>query len=188
MPKRKTTDNDLNTFYLAAWITMTIFIIVGSLLRITGAYDLNAYIYDLEINEKVGLAVQAVLYIIDVFLFFKITTNKSNTKLLTISVIWTIVMNLFFKANIVQILEPIFLLLVPFILTRKLKSIPLILAISILYNIVQRVFIYCLFGNLDIMNKYDTLIAIGMIGYYQLYILFSFINLRRKEIYGKITR
>lgn len=167
---------------------MTIFIIVGSLLRITGVYDLNAYIYDLEINKEVGLAVQAVLYIIDVFLFFKITTNKSNAKLLTISVIWTLIANGILSFKVVNILEPIFLLLVPFILTRKLKSIPLILVISILYNIVQRVFIYCLFGNLDIMNKYDTLILIGMIGYYQLYILFSFINLRRKEIYGKITR
>lgn len=164
---------------------MTIFIIVVVFLRITNIYDINAHIYAVELNVWQGYLACWILYAIDVFIFLKIPTNKSTKLLLVISIIWCVIGNLIWNSMIVKILEFIFLLVTPFILTRKWKVLLYIIILLATYSVVQLLFVYGLLGSLTEYNKYDALMIICLMLYYQVYVIVSYLNikmLRRRKL------
>lgn len=184
MPKRKTTDNDLNISLKALWFVMTAFIIIVFLLRIIGIYDLNAHIYDIELNKWQSYAACWFLYFVDVFIFLKIPTQASNKKVGIISLLWLIFTLIIWDQIMIGYLEFIFLLITPFVITKKWKVLVFTIILAVGYNLVQRLFVYSLLGTLTDYNKQDALMIICLLLYYQIYIAVSYLNikiLRRKK-------
>lgn len=163
---------------------MTAFIIIVFLLRIIGIYDLNAHIYDIELNKWQSYAACWFLYFVDVFIFLKIPTQASNKKVGIISLLWLIIGTCLSSFSFIIYLEFIFLLVTPFVITRKWKVLVFTILLLIIYSIVQRLFVYGLLGSLTQYNKHDALMSICLILYYQVYTIVSYLNikiLRRKK-------
>ncbi len=179
MQASKTTDKDVVTALKLLWYIMTAFIVVVVLLRLTGAYDLNAHIYEIELNKWQSYAACWALYLLDVFIFLKIPTNESNKKIFIISFIWFLSGSILsYFVPFISYLEFIFLLVTPFIITRKWKVLVGTILLLIFYSIVQRLFVYGLLGSLTEYNKNDALLIVCLMLYYQVWVVVSYLNIK----------
>lgn len=185
MTKQK---DDLKSCILVTWLTMTAFIIVAFLLRLSNTYEVDAHLYDVTLRPLVGNIVCWVLYAIETFIIFRFLTKLKNWQLLLISIGWTILVNIIWNTTVVGILEMIVILIIPAVINKHIKYVLYSILLFLFMYLVQRIFVYSLLGSSDATLKYDYISNIAMMLYLRTYFIFTYINLRGTRLYEKFTR
>lgn len=166
--------NDRARFFISTFSAMSVFLIVACFAKTYGI-DLIE-LQKVNINPMYDKYICYIMYTLETFIIFKILTDKNS--MIFFSIFWCVLMNLIGNTTIIRILEVYAIILVPFIITKQKKYAFYGFSLAIVYNLFQLAFLYCVFGKVDYNAKYTSIALIGLILYYQFYVLVLYFTLK----------